>query len=272
MASFSAAITRIFDAFFALFAWANPWLGLAAISFVSGAIALVMFRYTSSQRRIRAVKAHIMADLLEIVLYRDEPSVIIRAEGRAFLDSARYLASALIPLACMILPVGLMLVQTDLRYGHRALAVGERAIVAVNFAPGAEPGDAIKISAPRGIVVETPAMRMPAAGEVDWRIRAAAPGSYELRFAAGAASFTKQVIVGARRGRIAALRVGGLGEQLLHPGEPPLPPGGPVASVRVSYPGASLRLFGWRLHWVWPWLVLSLAFGYGLRGPLRVEL
>jgi hypothetical protein len=28
----------------------------------------------------------------------------------------------------------------------------------------------------------------------------------------------------------------------------------------------------WRLFWFWPWLVISMAVGYALRGPLRVQL
>jgi hypothetical protein len=41
--------------------------------------------------------------------------------------------------------------------------------------------------------------------------------------------------------------------------------------VRVSYPNAEIRLGGWRMHWVWPYLVLTLVIGYALKGPLKVQ-
>jgi hypothetical protein len=32
-----------------------------------------------------------------------------------------------------------------------------------------------------------------------------------------------------------------------------------------------MNLLSWRVHWVWPWLIISMAFGYALKGPLRVQ-
>jgi hypothetical protein len=272
MAMINAAITRGFDLFFAPFARANPWLGMVAISLLSGLVLLLIFRYTSNQRGIRAAKDRIIAHLLAVWLYRDELSVVLRSQAGVFVDDLRYLGYALVPLACMILPVGIFLLQTDLRYGHRPLRVGEQAIVAAQIRPEAGPVDDVTISAPPGIRVETPALRMPALGEVDWRVRAVAPGRHELRFAVQGVEFTKEIVVGDHMTRVAPRRVDdGVWPQLLNPGEPPLAAAGPAAWVEVSYPDAWLRLRGWRMHWIWPWLVLSLIFGYALKGPLRVQ-
>jgi len=93
-----------------------------------------------------------------------------------------------------------------------------------------------------------------------------------LRFTAGGEQFVKQVVVDRLGTRVATRRVRtGFRAQAAHPGEPPLPAAGQVEWVQVSYPPASLRLLRWRLHWIWPWLILSMAFGYLLKGPLRVE-
>jgi len=113
---------------------------------------------------------------------------------------------------------------------------------------------------------------MPSVNEVDWRLRAEAPGDYALRIAVGGREYEKRLVVGERKGRVSPRRVGsGLWRKLVNPGEPPLPADGALASVSVTYSGAELPLFGWRIHWIWPWLILSLAFGYALKGPLRVH-
>ena len=44
-----------------------------------------------------------------------------------------------------------------------------------------------------------------------------------------------------------------------------------MESIRVTYPDASLALLGRPMHWIWPWLVLSMVFGYALKGPLKVQ-
>ena len=271
MGIFNAAITRLFDLIFAPSAL-SPWLGMVVISLLTGFVLLLVFRYTSNQRGIRAAKNRIISHLLEVLLYRDELRVVLRAQARLLRDNLRYLGYALVPLIFMILPVLLLLIQADLRYGHRPLQVGEQAIVAVKLLPDGARPDEVSISAPAGLAVETPALRMPAAQEVDWRVRAVAPGRHQLRISVGEREFAKSIVVGGRGGRVSTRRIGvGLWQQLLHPGEPPLPGDGPVASIAVEHPRATLGFFRRRVHWIWPWLVLSMIFGYAFKGPLRIQ-
>jgi hypothetical protein len=113
---------------------------------------------------------------------------------------------------------------------------------------------------------------MPAIDQVDWRVRAVEPGRHQLRFEVNGEQFVKEVVVGDYGSRISTARVnGGVWSQFTYPGESPLPDELPVASVEVSYPSATLALFGWELPWIYPWLILSMAFGYAIKGPLRVQ-
>jgi hypothetical protein len=271
MGTVNAIITSAFDLFFAPFARANPWYGLVAVSVISGALLILIFRYTSNQQGLRAVKGRIIGQLLEVVLYRDELGVVLRAQLGIFRDNLRYLFYALVPLAFMVAPVALLYSQIDLRYGHRPLKVGEQFIFSVKLSPEAGPLEEAAISAPADLKLETPGLRMPAEREVDWRLVGSQPGRYELRFRAGGHEYTKAVVVGVRGGRISVERLkDGLGRQLLNPGEPVLPADAPVEWMRVSYPEASFRLLWWR-HWIWSWLILSMLIGYALKGPLRIQ-
>ncbi|MBE9566652.1 MAG: hypothetical protein IMF16_07875 [Proteobacteria bacterium] len=271
MSALNAGITRVFDLVF-LPSGVSPWLGMIIVSMVTGLVLLLVFRYTSNQQGIRAAKDRIMAHLLEVLLYRDELPVVLRAQVYLLGANLRYLGYALVPLLFMIVPVGLLLVQTDLRYGYRPLQVGESAIVAAQIRSEGGALEGVSISAPPGLEVETAALRMPDVGEVNWRVRAVSPGTHELRIRVGGEEFVKQVVVGEGATRVAVQRVGGPAwRQFLYPGESPLPGGGPVEEIHVFYPSASLRFFGWRLHWVWPWLIVSMVFGYALKGPLRVQ-
>ncbi|MFB3880937.1 MAG: hypothetical protein ACE149_06720 [Armatimonadota bacterium] len=270
MAAANATVTWMLDLLLRPFG-TSRWAGLVFVSLITGAVLLVIFRYTSNQRAIRATKDRILAHLLEVVLYRDQMRVVMRAQARLALDNLRYLGYAMVPLACMILPVGLLLAQLDLRYGHRPLRVGESAVVAVKLRPGADL-DGVAISARDGVEVETESLRIPTLSEVDWRVRATSSGEHEIRISAGGEEFGKGIVAGRGAGRVTVARVGGgLLAQFLHPGEPPLPASGPVESVAVSYPDADLRLLGRTVHWIWPWLVISMLFGYALKGPLRVQ-
>jgi hypothetical protein len=268
-----AGITRLFSLLLAPFARMSPWVGLIVASALSGAVLLLVFRYASHQRRLRAAKDRVMAHLLEVVLYRDDPRVVLRAQARLLRDNLRYLGHTLLPLAVMVLPAVLLIIQLDLHYGRRPLRVGEHTILAVKVLPRAASLDGVSISVPPGVEVDTPALRVPSEHEVDWRLVARKSGVHQVRIRAGGREFVKEVVVAERGGPLAQERGSrDLRTQFLHPGEPPLPRGAAVASVRVTYPRATLPLGRWRLYWLWPWLVISMAVGYALRGPLRVQL
>jgi hypothetical protein len=267
----NAAITSIFDLFFAPFARANPWYGLVAVSAISGALLILIFRSTSNQQGLRVVKSRIIGQLLEVMLYRDELGVVLRAQVGILRDNLRYLLYALVPLAFMVVPIGFLYSQIDLRYGHRPLKVGERFIITVKLGPEAGPLEEASISAPAGLTVETPGLRMPAEREVSWRLMGSQPGRYELHILAGGREYAKTVAIGVRGGRVSMERVrSGFEREFLNPGEPLLPADAPVEWMRVSYPEASFHLLWWR-HWIWSWLILSMLIGYALKGPLRVQ-
>ena len=271
MAAVNLILTNAFDLLLAPFG-GRPWLAMLVVSFITGVGLLAIFRYTSNQRSIKRSKDQIMADLLEVLLYRDDMRAVIRAQGRLLLHNAVYLRYALPPVVFVIIPFVLFAYQLDLRYGHRALAPGESAIVGVAVAPDVDL-DTVTLSVPEGMTLETPGLRMPSADEVDWRLRADEPGDFVVRVGTPSGEYEKRVVVGGWGERVSMERVaGGFLNLLKNPGEPPLPDGAPIQSIRINYPDSRMRAFGWSMLWLWPWLILSMVFGYALKGPLGVQI
>lgn len=266
-----SGITSIFDVLLAP-ATVSPWLGMALISIITAVVALVVFRYTSNQKGIKKAKDAILANLLEVLLFRDDLKLVLRAQIRLAVQNLRYFGFALVPLLVMVIPMSILLVQVDLRYGRRALVVGEQAIVAVQTRPGTKL-DSISLTAPTGIAVETKSLRIPQTGEVDWRIRAKAAGKYRLYILVDGQDCTKEIVVGNRMGVIATQRLAtsAIG-QILHPGEAPLSSDGAIQAITISYPKASLVCCNYEMHWLWAWLVLSMLVGILIKGPMKVQI
>jgi len=59
---------------------------------------------------------------------------------------------------------------------------------------------------------------------------------------------------------------------LLNPGEKPLPREAEIKKIEVVYPSARLNLFGLKIHWLVAYFVLSIIFGFGLKGWFKVEI
>jgi hypothetical protein len=270
MGIMNAAIGKIMDLLLAPFA-GHPWLGMGAISLLTGFLLLLIFRLTSSQRGIKGAKDRIFAHLLEVLFYRDELRVVLRAQRRLVLDNLRYLGYALVPLCFMLIPVGLLLSQLDLRYGHRPLQVGEETLLAIKFSQPVDL-DQVALQLPAGLTAETDSLRIPELQEVDWRLQAETPGDYEIKIKAGEREYAKRLVVGKTANRISSRRVDrGVWPQFLHPGEAPLPAESKIAWINVTYPGTDLPLGKWKINWIWAWLILSMIFGYAFKGPLRVQ-
>jgi len=253
-------------------------VSLGALSLVTAVVLLLVFRATSDQARIAAVKRQIHACFYEMRLYNDDLRAILRAQADLLRHNLSYLRLSLVPLLWVIVPLTLVLYQLEFAYGYTGLRPGESTVFKVLLAPGATlaTGNAkpsARLEAPEGLKVETPAVWIPSRGELSWRLGAVSEGTYAATVHLADRSFTKSVEVSTRVTRRAPLRPQATFlEQLEHPAEAPLPADGPVAAIMLAYPTTDVSLFGWLMPWWAAFLILSLVFAFALRKPLGVSI
>ena len=251
-----------------------PLWPLCLFAILTGVFMLFVFRYTSNQPGIKRAKDRIKAHLLELRLFKDDLRVIFSAQKHILRYNAIYIGHAVKPMLVMIVPVALLLIQLDSWFWHRPLQPGETAMVTAQVRPPARNLlDQAALKADPGLVVETLPLRMPDTGEVAWRIRAQEPGVYRLPVDIGGHRVSKSVVVADTLVRLSPRRAGTrFWDLVFNPGEQPLPEDAVVASIEVQYPTRSIALFGWELHWLVVFFVLSMVSGFALKGVLRVEI
>ena len=123
-------------------------VGLAFVALLTAVVVLLVYRKTSDQGGITAVRRRIVASLLEMRLFRDDPVIVLRAQGQVLKASFRYFRYSLIPLAWILLPLVVLFIHLDRIYGHDPLAPGEAAILTVE---AEEVGDLVLASGLGGI-------------------------------------------------------------------------------------------------------------------------
>lgn len=271
------AVNRGLTPFFDLLCWPfrslPPIWAMLVISCVSGVAMVWIFGKTSDQDRIRHLREQIRGNLIGVRLFQRDVGVILRLQRRIFGDTLRYMRLALVPMVVLLVPVLLIMTQLNLRFAVSPLAPGEAAVVKA-FVRDAELLDGpARLEAPDGVTVETPAVRMPSAGEVAWRVRATAPGEHLLVVHVGNASVEAHLIAGEGWGAVPDRRTGrGAIDTLLYPGQPPIAADHAIEAVEIGYAALDMRALGWPVHWLVAFFVLSIAFGYALKGRLGVEL
>ena len=288
MSFVNAALRAVFDLLLGPFAALPPIVPVTLVALVSGIFALLVYRWTSNQEALAAVKRRLFAHLLEVRLFNDDLRAVLAAQLRLLRENLTYLRLNLVPLLWMIVPFMLLIAQLQFHYGYDGLEVGDRTLLTVDLAgpasdPAADgeplPRPVVELEASPGVAVETPGVWVPSLRQIAWRLRALEPGHHELTVRTGGGEFAKSLFVEASEGgarwvrRSPTRRRAAVLDQLLYPAEPSLPRGGPVERIDVQYPTASISFFGlFDVHWLIAFLVLSIALAFALRNRFGVTL
>jgi hypothetical protein len=145
---------------------------LILVGAIYGCAAALAMRRFSDRRLVRRTVNRILAHLMELQLFLDSPSVVLRAQRDLLRENFRLLSlvlpASLIPLVIFVA----LFPQLDAAFGHAPLRVGERTVVTAQ--------DTGALEAPPGIVLETPGVVDLHDQQVSWRVRPAGKTSGEL--------------------------------------------------------------------------------------------
>jgi uncharacterized membrane protein (DUF106 family) len=273
----NSLLRGLFDTLLLPFRNLPPLVGLVVVSLLTAVGMLIVFKATSDQSGITDVKRRIHAGLFEIRLFNDDLRAILRAQLEILRHNMTYLRFSLVPMLWMIIPLVLVIAQLQFHYGYSGLEPGESTLVKVRLKDGwnrnpaiagggYSPKPAVTLETSPGLRVETPPVWIPSLQEVAWRIAAEDRGEHELRVRVGEETYTKSAQVSGAVIRRSPERLEpGLLNQILYPAEDPLPASGPIESITLSYPGGDIGIFGWSIHWMIVFFVLSIAFAFALR-------
>ena len=269
------AVGLVVKVFLLPFTGLNPWAGMIFISLLTAVLMLFIYKKTSNQSGIKEAKNLIKGYLLEIRLFQNDFGVFLGGLQRLFSANLRYLTYNLKPLLVMIVPIFLLLAQMNLWFGYQVPQPGETLLLKVKFNQAVEVDRLdLEVEAPPGVLVDSPPVRIIDGNEVDWRLKIVELRGGQLVIKNGGQKYAKDIsLPQSKLARVSAIRVNqNIWEQLLNPGEKPLPRDAEIKKIEVVYPSARLNLFGLKIHWLLAYFVLSIIFGFGLKGWFKVEI
>ncbi len=245
-------------------------ISLTAIAIVTGLAVLPVFGRFSDQAAISLAKRKIRAALYAFRLFGDEPRLVFRAQGQLLLWNARYLGLVLRPTAIVVLPILFLLLQMDVIYGHRALHVGEPAVVTARMADGFNLNTTSPQLTSHDVAVETPAVRIPKSHRVFWRVAAMSDGrdglSLNITQTDGKIdTLHKNIQAGYGLHYLSQRRVASFLDWFRWPAEGRLPRNSQVRWIGVQYPDAEFNLFGFGIPWIVWFGIVSWITVFALR-------
>jgi hypothetical protein len=272
MTTLLSMIDRAFDLSFRLMRPLPAFAVLAVFSVLTAVLSLLAVRWTSDQKAIRRVKDLMGAHFLEVRLFPDQLGVVLRAYLALFGNTLLYLRYALVPLLVLSVPLLILFAQMESYFGHVPVEARHDFLVRTTFQTVDSLRDTF-LQLPPGLVQSAPPVHIFSEREVDWRVRAEQPGTYDIHVRLPGSDFSKRVVAGSGLTRIVFEREqGSAWRQLIDPGELPLPRAGLVEQIRIQYPPRVFRFLTWEIEWLIPYLALTLAAALFLKGALRTEL
>jgi hypothetical protein len=265
-------IDQVFDLSFRLMRPLPSFVVLAVFSVFTAVISLLAVRWTSDQKAIRRVKDLMGAHVLEVRLFPDQLSVVLRAYLTLFGNTLLYLRYALVPLLVLSVPLLILFAQLEAYFGRAPVEPGQDFLVRATFQTVDSLEDPV-LRLPPGLVQSAPPVHIPSEREVDWRVKAEQPGTYDIHLVLQGSEFSKRVVAESGLTRIVSERErGSVWQQIINPGEPPLPRAGLVEQIAIQYAPRVFHFRTWEIEWLVPYLVLTLAAALLLKGTLRTEL
>jgi hypothetical protein len=269
----NAVANALGSVFLAPIAVLPGWVSATIVSAVTGVLLLIVFKYTSNQRAIKAVRSDIKANMLALKLFKENVWVTLRAQGRLFADAFWLFAFALVPIVAMTVPVLLLLGQLALWYQQRPLKVGEDTVVTLKLKGAAESTLAeVRLEPSKAVKVNIGPVRVVSQKEVCWNVVAQENGYHRLVFHVGGQTVEKEVAVGDGFMRVSVLRPGwSWWDALLNPAEKPFGADSPVQSIEIQYPQRISWTSGtdW---WVYYWFAVSMVAAFCFKGLLGVNI
>ncbi len=285
MNAINRAATTVFDLLVKPFSALGPELTIVILSGLFGIIALILFKFISFQKGIKATKDKIKAGMIEIRIYQNDLGIVSKAVGKVLGRNFQYMGLNILPFIPLSIPFVLALAQLVCRFGfapipeweeHREWLPGRGTVIEVAMEEGEEAAIAdLEIRLPDTLEVKQPLLRNSGAG-LGW-IEVVATGSgdetIEFVFPDGSTD-TKRIVTGdgPMPKLMAGERVSNFWKQWLWPAEPSFDNTG-IDEVKFTYPDRELRwmpdgVIGVLLAFV----VASMAFGILILKPLGISI
>jgi len=256
---------------FKLFLFTNPLAIVVLLSIVIGLLMVVLFGYTSNQKAIKIAKDQLKAHLLAVRLFQDQLHVVMGSYGRILRGTGRYLKLAFMPLLYVIIPITLLIVQLDRYLGSVGIQANVPFLVTARVSNPDALND-ISLELPTEITMTAPAVHVPAAREIVWRLAAAKEGAYEVKAAASGQSVTKTVHVSSELARVSPVRLRGhFWERMFSSTESAIPDNSPIESVAINYPERNIDIAGYEINWIWLFFILSMIAGFIFKELLGIQ-
>jgi len=168
----------------------NSLIWVIVLGAISGIVSLRVFQRWTKHELFRQSANRIVAHLLEIQLFAEEPRVVVRAQWDLILENGRILRLLARPLLILLVPYAILLAAMDSFFGHVPLPPGSTTLVTVQLKDSEARA---RLEAPPGIRVDEPPVYVQADRQMVWQVHVVGATTGVLRISTGGTTVEKKL-------------------------------------------------------------------------------
>lgn len=256
-------INALFDLIWIPFDNFDPFLSIVAVSFITGIIASLIYRFTANQKAIGNLNRKIKGYILELRIFDFDPRSIISSLKNISKNFFVYLYYSIKPMLLLFIPVVIILIQLHYRYGYSALKPGDVTIVTVKLNEKVDLlNSKIDLEISGNLKILSSPVRIPLRHEISWKISADDYGEGKLTVKINKNQYEKIVVISKKQKKIVPSSVNGsLLNLIKNLGGDYIPEDEIIKSINVQYPDGSVLFLGMGINWIIIFLLFSLISG-----------
>jgi hypothetical protein len=263
---------------------AERYIFILTSSLLSAVVFLILFKWTSSQARIKLHKRRISGNILQMRIYGDRLGLLFLSMLNILKHSTLYIGQTIPPLLLICIPLLLLMIQVNNRCGYQPIRLNQRFMIRVDLgANGMTSGSFKKIAkvycrTSPGIVLETPPLRIESDGSVFWRARLDGARGEHRQYVRIGMEGTDQIL---EKGIVSDsgemrfspwLEKWSLRQGIFRNAEGFLPDDTWIRSITVGYDRARYPFLFWSFDSIVLYFLFTLLFSFALKGLFKVTL
>jgi uncharacterized membrane protein (DUF106 family) len=244
---FERLLDPIFNPLLAL----GPFWALFIMSFIIALVIVVIYKYTTDQNLMKQLKGELKEIQAEMKTLKNEPEKAMAVQKRAMQTNMKYMMQSFRSTLFTFIPIILIFGWMNGHLAFVPIGAGEEFSVSAFFDKGIE-GDA-SVIVPDKIEVIGDVEKTITNGRVDWRLKGS-EGAYTVGVKYRERSYVKELLIDSQDYEKVEKRYKG-----------------DVKLIKINNePLKVLNLFGWKLGWLWSYIIFSIVFSMILRKLLKV--
>ncbi len=231
-----------------------PFWGIAILCFILSLLIVVIYKFTTNQSVMKALKEELKVLQKEMRELRSDPSKMMEVNKKAMEANMKYMSHSFRPMIFTFIPVILIFGWLNGHLAFEPIMPGQEFSMTVQFASGAN--GVITANTPDGMDIISDANRTVTDGSAIFTFKAPQEGTYDVTFDFNNQTYIKEVdVTQARKYAAPILSVND----------------GAIKTITTNHQKTQVIHIGsWGMTWFWSYLVLSLIFSFGLRKLFKV--